>query len=57
MSIGKAVCFSAELNFYPDTFPHAHPPTRYDLYIFLILHLFQQPLCFVNEIRQQFLEE
>ena len=33
MSIGKAMCFSAELNFYPDTFPHAHPPTR--LYYFL----------------------
>ena len=32
MSIGKAMCFSVELNFYPDTFPHAHPPTR--LYYF-----------------------
>lgn len=28
MSFGKAMCFSVELNFYPDTFPHAHPPTR-----------------------------
>ena len=24
MSIGSAMCFSVELNFYPDTFPLAH---------------------------------
>ena len=43
MSFGKAVCFSAELNFYPDTFPHAHPPTRLYFFTFLLFYLFTFP--------------